>query len=146
MQQKKKKKERKRIRNHKQPLPINQFTSHYHIFLVFVTAAPHFSASISVSRLFREIQLTEDRYRDIAKAMGVSGTENMTIEEARKAAVDSVRQLAIDVGIPQKLNEIGAKVEDITALAELAMVDACTPGNPKDPSLEDIKAIYEKEK
>jgi len=87
---------------------------------------------------------TEDRYRDIAKAMGVNGTENMTTEEVRRAAVDSVRKLAIDVGIPQKLTEIGAKKEDITALSELAMADACTPGNPKDPTLEDIKAIYEK--
>ena len=87
---------------------------------------------------------TEDRYKDIAKAMGVEGTENMTTEEARKAAVDSVRQLAVDVGIPQKLTEIGAKKEDIQALAELAMADACTPGNPKTPTLEDIMAIYEK--
>jgi len=87
---------------------------------------------------------TEDRYRDIAKAMGVTGTENMTIEEARKSAVDSVRHLAIDVGIPQKLSEIGANRDDIQALSELAMADACTPGNPKDPTIEDIKAIYEK--
>ncbi len=87
---------------------------------------------------------TEDRYRDIAKAMGVVGTENMTTEEARKAAVEAVRQLAIDVGIPQKLTEIGANKDDIQALSQLAMADACTPGNPKDPSIEDIKAIYEK--
>ena len=87
---------------------------------------------------------TEDRYRDIAKAMGVLETENMTTEEARKAAVEAVRQLAIDVGIPQKLTEIGANKDDIQALSELAMADACTPGNPKDPSIEDIKAIYEK--
>lgn len=87
---------------------------------------------------------TDDRYRDIAKAMGVSGTEGMTIEEARKAAINAVRKLAIDVGIPQKLTEIGAKREDITALSELAMADACTPGNPKDPTLDDIKLIYEK--
>lgn len=87
---------------------------------------------------------TEDRYRDIAKAMGVEKTESMTIEEARKAAITAVRQLAIDVGIPQKLSEIGAKKEDLQALSELAMSDACTPGNPKDPTVEDIKAIYEK--
>ena len=87
---------------------------------------------------------TKDRYRDIAKAMGVENVEPMSIEEARKAAIDAVRQLAIDVGIPQKLTEIGAKKEDIEALSQLAMVDACTPGNPKDPTLEDIKAIYEK--
>ena len=87
---------------------------------------------------------TEERYREIAKAMGVKDVESMTIEEARKAAVDSVRQLAIDVGIPQKLTDIGAKREDIKELSELAMVDACTPGNPKDPALEDIMSIYEK--
>ena len=87
---------------------------------------------------------TGDRYRDIAKAMGVVGTEDITTEEARKAAVEAVRQLAIDVGIPQKLTEIGANKEDIQALSELAMADACTPGNPKDPTLEDIKEIYEK--
>jgi len=87
---------------------------------------------------------TGDRYRDIAKAMGVEDTESMTTEEARKAAVEAVKKLAIDVGIPQKLTEIGANMDDIQALSELAMADACTPGNPKDPTLEDIKAIYEK--
>lgn len=87
---------------------------------------------------------TEDRYRDIAKAMGVENTESMTIEEARKAAIDAVRQLAIDVGIPQKLSDIGASKDDLQALSELAMSDACTPGNPKDPTVEEIKAIYEK--
>ena len=75
---------------------------------------------------------------------GVKNTESMTIEAARKAAVEAVRQLAIDVGIPQKLSDIGAKKEDIGALSELAMADACTPGNPKNPTLEDIKGIYEK--
>ena len=87
---------------------------------------------------------TGDRYRDIAKAMGVENTESMTIEEARKAAIDAVRQLAIDVGIPQKLSDIGASKDDLQALSELAMSDACTPGNPKDPTVEEIKAIYEK--
>ena len=87
---------------------------------------------------------TEDRYRDIAKAMGVENTEGMTTEEARKAAIDAFRQLAIDVGIPQKLSDIGASKDDLQALSELAMSDACTPGNPKDPTVEEIKAIYEK--
>lgn len=87
---------------------------------------------------------TEDRYRDIAKAMGVEKTESMTIEEARNAAITAVRQLAIDVGIPQKLSEIGASKNDLQALSELAMSDACTPGNPKNPTIEDIKDIYEK--
>lgn len=87
---------------------------------------------------------TEDRYRDIAKAMGVENTEGMTTEEARKAAINAVRKLAIDVGIPQKLSDIGASKNDLQALSELAMSDACTPGNPKDPTVEEIKAIYEK--
>ena len=87
---------------------------------------------------------TGDRYRDIAKAIGVKDTDTMTTEEARKAAVEAVRGLAIDVGIPQKLSEIGASKDDLQALSELAMADACTPGNPKDPTVEEIKAIYEK--
>ena len=84
---------------------------------------------------------TGDRYRDIAKAMGVPGTESMSVEEARKAAVESVRKLAIDVGIPQTLKGI-VKEEDIDFLAESAMADACRPGNPKDPTKEDIAALY----
>ena len=84
---------------------------------------------------------TGEKYRDIAKAMGVAGTESMTVEEYRKAAVDAVRQLSIDVGIPQDLKAI-AKDEDIQFLAESAMADACRPGNPKDPTLEDIIALY----
>lgn len=87
---------------------------------------------------------TGDKYRDIAKAMGVQNTESMSIEEARAAAINAVRQLSIDVGIPQKMTEIGAKEEDLQKLAEMSMVDACTPGNPKDPTVEDIKAIYQK--
>ncbi len=84
---------------------------------------------------------TGEKYRDIAKAMGVAGTESMTVEEYRKAAVDAVRQLSIDVGIPQDLKQI-AKDEDIQFLAESAMADACRPGNPKDPTLDDIIALY----
>ncbi|MBQ7334945.1 MAG: lactaldehyde reductase [Clostridia bacterium] len=84
---------------------------------------------------------TGEKYRDIAKAMGVEGTEKMSAEEYRKAAVDAVRQLSIDVGIPQDLKAI-AKEEDIQFLAESAMADACRPGNPKDPTLEDIIALY----
>ena len=85
---------------------------------------------------------TGEKYRDIAKAMGVQGTETMSIEEARKAAVGAVRQLSIDVGIPQTMGEIGAKEEDLQKLSELAMADACTPGNPKNTSVEEIKEIY----
>lgn len=87
---------------------------------------------------------TGNKYKSIAKAMGVPNTENMSIEEARKVAIDAVRQLSIDVGIPQTLTEIGAKEEDLEKLAQMSMVDACTPGNPKTPTVEDIKEIYRK--
>lgn len=84
---------------------------------------------------------TGDKYMYIAKAMGVEGTEEMNQEEYRKAAVDAVRQLSVDVGIPQDLKEI-VKEEDIQFLSESAAEDACAPGNPKDASLEDIIGIY----
>ena len=84
---------------------------------------------------------TGEKYRDIAKAMGVEGTEKMTVEEYRRAAVEAVRQLSKDIGIPQDLKEI-VKEEDVLFLAESAMADACRPGNPKDPTLEDIIALY----
>ncbi len=84
---------------------------------------------------------TGTKYKDIAIAMGVEGVENMTQEEYRKAAVDAVQQLSIDVGIPADLKEI-VKEEDIPFLAESAFNDACAPGNPKDASLEDIIGLY----
>ena len=85
---------------------------------------------------------TGDRYRQIAAAMGVKGTDAMSLEEARRAAIDAVRQLGIDVGIPQKVSDLGVKEEDIDFLADSAMADACTPGNPKTPSKEDVVALY----
>ena len=85
---------------------------------------------------------TADRYRNVAVAMGVEGTENMTVEEAREACIAAVEKLSIDVGIPQKLTELGVKEEDVQFLAESAFVDACTPGNPRDVSVEEIKEIY----
>ena len=84
---------------------------------------------------------TGEKYRYIAQAMGVEGTESMSQEEYHKAAVDAVRQLSIDVGIPQDLKEI-VKEEDIPFLAQSAFDDACKPGNPKDASLEDIVELY----
>ena len=86
-------------------------------------------------------ECTGDKYRDIAKAMGVDGTENMTIEGARKAAVAAVRKLATDVGIPENLKEI-VKEEDVQFLAESAFADACRPGNPRDTSVEEIVELY----
>ena len=80
---------------------------------------------------------TGEKYREIARAMGVKGVDDMTQEEYRKAAIDAVKQLSKDVGIPANLKEI-VKKEDIPFLAESAMADACRPGNPKDPTVEDI--------
>ena len=84
---------------------------------------------------------TGEKYRDIAKAMGVEGTEKMTQQEYRKAAVDAVRQLSQDVGIPADLKEI-VKEEDIPFLAQSAYDDACRPGNPRDTSVEEIAQLY----
>ena len=75
--------------------------------------------------------------------MGVEGVEDMTQEEYRKAAVDAVKKLSADVGIPADLKEI-VKEEDIQFLAESAYADACAPGNPKDASVEDLKALFRK--
>lgn len=86
-------------------------------------------------------EATGEKYRDIAKAMGVTGTESMSCEEYRKAAVDAVRKLAADVGIPADLKGI-LKEEDVQFLAESAFADACRPGNPRDTSVEEIAALY----
>lgn len=85
---------------------------------------------------------TGEKYRDIAKAMGVTGVDDMSLEDARKAAVDAVRKLSQDVGIPADLSEI-VKREDLDFLAQSAYDDACRPGNPRDTSVEEIKALYE---
>ena len=86
-------------------------------------------------------EATGEKYREIAKAMGVEGTENMTQEEYRKAAVDAVKKLSADVGIPADLKGI-VKEEDIPFLAKSAYADACRPGNPKETSEEDIAALF----
>jgi lactaldehyde reductase len=86
-------------------------------------------------------EATGEKYRYIAKAMGVEGTEKMTKEEYRKAACDAVAKLSADVGIPQNLKGI-VREEDIDFLAQSAMDDACRPGNPKDPTKQDIIDLY----
>ena len=85
---------------------------------------------------------TGEKYRDIAKAMGVAGVDEMSLEDARQAAIDAVRQLSQDVGIPSDLKEI-VKPEDLDFLAQSAYDDACRPGNPRDTSVAEIKALYE---
>ncbi len=86
---------------------------------------------------------TGEKYREIAVAMGVDVT-GMSQDEYRKAAVDAVKKLSIDVGIPEKLTAVGVKEEDLAFLSESAFGDVCTGGNPKDPSVEDILALYKK--
>jgi lactaldehyde reductase len=82
-----------------------------------------------------------DKYPQIAEAMGVD-IKGLTREEASQAAVDSVRALAVKVGIPQHLSELGISEKDIPALAEQALADVCTPGNPRDVTLDEIKFLY----
>lgn len=86
---------------------------------------------------------TGEKYKYIAQAMGVSGTENMSQEEYRKAAIDAVRRLSLDVGIPADLKDI-VKKEDVAFLAQSAYDDACRPGNPRDTSVEEITELYMK--
>ena len=86
-------------------------------------------------------EVTGDKYKYIAKAMGVENVENMSVEEYRKAAIDAVKKLSSDIGIPSKLKD-KVKVEDIDFLAQSAYDDACRPGNPKETSVEDIANLY----
>ena len=85
---------------------------------------------------------TGEKYREIARAMGVKGVDDMSQEEYRAAAINAVRQLSADVGIPAKLDAL--KEEDLDFLAESAAADACAPGNPKEASIEDFKALFRK--
>ncbi len=87
-------------------------------------------------------EYTGERYREIARAMGVKGVDEMTQDEYRKAAVEAVKQLSADVGIPAKNDRI--REEDLDQLAADAYADACRPGNPRDTSVEELKALYRK--
>ena len=86
-------------------------------------------------------EATGEKLKDVAIAMGVEGVEKMSQEEYRKAAVETVKQLSKDVGIPADLKDI-VKPEDLDFLTQSAMDDACRPGNPKEPTFEDIKNLY----
>ena len=85
---------------------------------------------------------TGERYREVARAMGVEGVDAMSQEEYRQAAIDAVAKLSADVGIPTKLSELGVQEKDIEFLAESALADACTPGNPRDVTKDEIAEIY----
>lgn len=86
-------------------------------------------------------EATGDKYKHIAEAMGVD-TTGMSVEEYRAAAIDAVKQLSADVGIPTKLPAM--KEEDLDFLAQSAAADACAPGNPKEASIDDFKALFRK--
>ena len=86
---------------------------------------------------------TGEKFREIARAMGVKGVDDMSQDEYRKAAIDAVKQLSKDVGIPEKLHMIGVKQEDLVALSQDALKDVCTGGNPRECTAEDILAINE---
>ncbi|MDD7256431.1 lactaldehyde reductase [Bullifex porci] len=85
-------------------------------------------------------ETTGEKYREIARVMGVKGVDSMTQDEYRAAAIQAVRQLSADVGIPAKLAAI--KEEDLEFLAQSAAADACAPGNPKEASIDDFKAMF----
>lgn len=87
-------------------------------------------------------ECTGEKYREIARAMGVKGVDEMSVDEYRKAAIDAVKQLSTDVGIPSKLDAI--KEDDLPFLAESAAADACAPGNPKDASVDDFIELFRK--
>jgi len=87
-------------------------------------------------------ECTGEKYREIARVMGVKGVDEMSVEEYRKAAINAVQQLSIDVGIPTVLEAL--KEEDLEFLAESAFADACAPGNPKEASIEDFKMLFRK--
>lgn len=87
-------------------------------------------------------EYTGDKYREIARAMGVAGVDDMTRDEYRKAAVDAVKQLSADVGIPAKNDKI--REDDLDTLAKDAYADACRPGNPRETSVEELKELYRK--
>lgn len=85
---------------------------------------------------------TGEKYREIARAMGVKGVDAMSQEEYRNAAIQAVQQLSQDVGIPPKLHQIGVKEEDLPALSVDALNDVCTGGNPRDCTAEELLEVY----
>ena len=87
-------------------------------------------------------EYTGKKFREIARAMGVEGVDDMSQDEYRKAAIDAVKKLSSDVGIPEKNERV--KAEDLDVLAADAFADACRPGNPGDTSVEDLKELYKK--
>lgn len=107
--------------------------------------APHGVACATLLPLIMEFnkEYTGEKYRDIAIQMNVDRAKEMSLSEVRDAAVQAVKQLGIDVGIPQSLKELGVKEEDIPKIAEDAYRDVCSPGNPRDATLDEIIELYQ---
>ncbi len=105
---------------------------------------PHGVACATLLPLIMDFnkEYTGEKYRDIAVAMGVEGAADMSLSEVRDAAVQAVKQLGIDVGIPQSLTEIGMKEADVSKVSEDTLRDVCTPGNPRDATVDEISALY----
>ena len=87
---------------------------------------------------------TGEKFREIARVLGVDGVDGMNETEYRQAAIDAVRKLSLDVNIPQTLKKIGVQEEDLPALAEAAMADVCTGGNPRPCTFELVLDVYKK--
>ncbi|AUJ86349.1 MULTISPECIES: lactaldehyde reductase [Enterococcus] len=85
---------------------------------------------------------TGEKYREIAIVLGIEGAETMSLEDVRDAACQAIDQLSKDVGIPATISELGVKEEDIPAIAKDALNDVCTPGNPRETTLEEIIELY----
>lgn len=88
-------------------------------------------------------KFTDEKYRDIARVLGVKNVDNLSIEEAREAACNVVDQLSKDVGIPASISELGVKSEDLPKIAEDAFKDVCTPGNPRNTTVQEIIELYQ---
>lgn len=88
-------------------------------------------------------KFTDEKYREIARVLGVENVDNLSIEEAREAACNAVDQLSKDVGIPASISELGVKSEDLPKIAEDAFKDVCTPGNPRDTNVQEIIELYQ---
>lgn len=106
---------------------------------------PHGVACATLLPLIMDFnkEATGEKYREIAMAMGVEGAAEMSLTEVRDAAVQAVKQLGMDVGIPQNLSELGMKEADVQQIAEDAFRDVCSPGNPRDASVEEIVTLYQ---
>ncbi|API89736.1 lactaldehyde reductase [Marinilactibacillus sp. 15R] len=99
-------------------------------------------ASLLPSVMKYNKEYTGEKYREIAKALKVENVDSLTLEEARNAACEAIDQLSKNVGIPATISELGVKKEDIESIAKDALADVCTPGNPRDASIQDIVELY----